>query len=208
MFERSPSELTERENYKLLIGSVIPRPVAVVTTKSVNDIVNIAPFSYFNIVSSNPPILSLAIQRKQDTVKDTVKDTAKNILETREAVIHILDEDNVEEANKTAANLPNEESELHLTELTLTDSAIISVPALTEAKVRFETTLYEHVEIRNKNKVTADLFLLEVQKYHLNETVYDEKTGRIDPRKLNAVSRLAGNDYAAIGEIFTIARPQ
>lgn len=208
MFERSPSELTERENYKLLIGSVIPRPVAVVTTKSVNNIVNIAPFSYFNIVSSNPPILSLAIQRKQDTVKDTAKNTAKNILETREAVIHILDEDNVEEANKTAANLPNEESELHLTELTLTDSAIISVPALTEAKVRFETTLYEHVEIRNKNKVTADLFLLEVQKYHLNETVYDEKTGRIDPRKLNAVSRLAGNDYAAIGEIFTIARPQ
>lgn len=202
MFERSPSELTERENYKLLIGSVIPRPVAVVTTKSAKDIVNIAPFSYFNIVSSNPPILSLAIQRKQDAVKDT----AKNILETREAVIHILDEDNVEEVNKTAANLPNEESELYLTDLTLTDSVIISVPALTEAKVRFETSLYEHVEIRNKNKVTADLFLLEVQKYHLNETVYDDKTGRIDSRKLNAVSRLAGNDYAAIGEIFTIAR--
>ena len=187
MFERSPSELTERENYKLLIGSVIPRPVAVVTTKSVNNIVNIAPFSYFNIVSSNPPILSLAIQRKQDAVKDT----AKNILETREAVIHILDEDNVEEVNKTAANLPNEESELYLTDLTLTDSVIISVPALTEAKVRFETSLYEHVEIRNKNKVTADLFLLEVQKYHLNETVYDDKTVRIDSRKLNAVSRLA-----------------
>lgn len=204
MFERSPSELTERENYKLLIGSVIPRPVAVVTTKSAKDIVNIAPFSYFNIVSSNPPILSLAIQRKQDAVKDT----AKNILETREAVIHILDEDNVEEVNKTAANLPNEESELYLTDLTLTDSVIISVPALTEAKVRFETSLYEHVEIRNKNKVTADLFLLEVQKYHLNEIVYDDKTGRIDSRKLNAVSRLAGNDYAAIGEIFTIARPE
>lgn len=121
MFERSPSELTERENYKLLIGSVIPRPVAVVTTKSAKDIVNIAPFSYFNIVSSNRPILSLAIQRKQDAVKDT----AKNILETREAVIHILDEDNVEEVNKTAANLPNEESELYLTDLTLTDSVII-----------------------------------------------------------------------------------
>ncbi|MGX7715074.1 flavin reductase family protein [Enterococcus faecium] len=204
MFERSPSELTERENYKLLIGSVIPRPVAVVTTKSAKDIVNIAPFSYFNIVSSNPPILSLAIQRKQDAVKDT----AKNILETREAVIHILDEDNVEEVNKTAANLPNEESELYLTDLTLTDSVIISVPALTEAKVRFETSLYEHVEIRNKNKVTADLFFARSTEISLNETVYDDKTGRIDSRKLNAVSRLAGNDYAAIGEIFTIARPE
>ncbi|MCZ4448990.1 flavin reductase family protein [Enterococcus lactis] len=204
MFERSPSELTERENYELLIGSVIPRPVAVVTTKSVNNIVNIAPFSYFNIVSLESTDFILGDPEKTRYSKRH----SKNILETREAVIHILDEDNVEEANKTAANLPNEESELHLTELTLTDSAIISVPALTEAKVRFETTLYEHVEIRNKNKVTADLFLLEVQKYHLNETVYDEKTGRIDPRKLNAVSRLAGNDYAAIGEIFTIARPQ
>ncbi len=64
MFERSPSELTERENYKLLIGSVIPRPVAVVTTKSVNDIVNIAPFSYFNIVSSKSTYLILGDPEK------------------------------------------------------------------------------------------------------------------------------------------------
>lgn len=68
-----PSELSERENYKLLIGSVIPRPVAVVSTISDKEVLNIAPFSYFNIVSSNPPMLSLAIQRKDGEMKDTAR---------------------------------------------------------------------------------------------------------------------------------------
>ncbi|WP_165005958.1 MULTISPECIES: flavin reductase family protein [unclassified Enterococcus] len=204
MLKKSPTELTERENYKLLIGSVIPRPVAVVATKSKEEIINIAPFSYFNIVSSNPPILSLAIQRKEGKLKDT----ARNILDTKEAVIHILDEDNLEEANKTAANLSQEESELSLTEFSVKDSNTIAVPALEEAKVHFETRLYDHLAIIKDQETTADLFLLKVTEYHLDESVYDEKTGRIDPVKLGAISRLAGNDYATIGDIINIPRPE
>lgn len=196
-----PKDLTQRENYKLLIGSIIPRPVAVVSTQSADGIVNIAPFSFFNIVSSEPVILSLAIQRKEGELKDT----ARNLLATKEAVVHVLDQTNVQEANKTAALLPADQSELTVSGFTTTTSKTIAVPGLKEANVRLETTLHQHVPIKKDQQTTADLLLLEVVGYQIAEDVYQD--GKIDPRALQAVSRLAGNSYATIGEIFDIKRP-
>lgn len=196
-----PKDLTQRENYKLLIGSIIPRPVAVVSTQSADGIVNIAPFSFFNIVSSEPVILSLAIQRKEGELKDT----ARNLLATKEAVVHILDQTNVQEANKTAALLPTDQSELTVSGFTTTTSKMIAVPGLKEASVRLETILHQHVPIKKDQQTTADLLLLEVVGYQIAEDVYQD--GKIDPRALQAVSRLAGNSYATIGEIFDIKRP-
>jgi flavin reductase (DIM6/NTAB) family NADH-FMN oxidoreductase RutF len=196
-----PKDLTQRENYKLLIGSIIPRPVAVVSTQSPDGIVNIAPFSFFNIVSSEPVILSLAIQRKEGELKDT----ARNLLATKEAVLHILDQTNDQEANKTAALLPADQSELTVSGFTTTTSKTIAVPGLKEANVRLETILHQHVPIKKDQQTTADLLLLEVVGYQIAEDVYQD--GKIDPRALQAVSRLAGNSYATIGEIFDIKRP-
>lgn len=196
-----PKDLTQRENYKLLIGSIIPRPVAVVSTQSADGIVNIAPFSFFNIVSSEPVILSLAIQRKEGELKDT----ARNLLATKEAVVHILDQTNVQEANKTAALLPADQSELTVSGFTTTASKTIAVPGLNEASVRLETILHQHVPIKKDQQTTADLLLLEVVGYQIAGDVYQD--GKIDPRALQAVSRLAGNSYATIGEIFDIKRP-
>ena len=196
-----PKDLTQRENYKLLIGSIIPRPVAVVSTQSADGIVNIAPFSFFNIVSSEPVILSLAIQRKEGELKDT----ARNLLATKEAVVHILDQTNVQEANKTAALLPADQSELTVSGFTTTASKTIAVPGLKEASVRLESILHQHVPIKKDQQTTADLLLLEVVGYQIAEHVYQD--GKIDPHALQAVSRLAGNSYATIGEIFDIKRP-
>ncbi|EMF0118292.1 flavin reductase family protein [Enterococcus hirae] len=204
MFTRLSSQLTERENYKLLIGSIIPRPVAVVSTLTEKGNLNIAPFSYFNIVSSNPPIVSLAVQRKNEQMKDT----AKNILIRKEAIIQVLDELNVVEVNKTAVTLPQEESELTLTNLTTKINRNGSIPPINESKIVFETDLYDYLEIKNEQEVTADLFLLKIHTYQLNEEVYDPVSGKINPKKLQPVSRLAGNDYATLGKIFTIPRPK
>lgn len=173
-----PKNLTQRENYKLLIGSIIPRPVAVVSTQSADGIVNIAPFSFFNIVSSEPVILSLAIQRKEGELKDT----ARNLLATKEAVVHILDQTNVQEANKTAALLPADQSELTVSGFTTTTSKTIVVPGLKEANVRLETILHQHVPIKKDQQTTADLLLLEVVGYQIAEDVYQD--GKIDPRAL------------------------
>ncbi|HPJ00812.1 MAG TPA: flavin reductase family protein [Enterococcus sp.] len=201
MLQFDPQKLSERENYKLLIGSVIPRPVAVVTTLSENEQLNIAPFSYFSIVSTQPTIVSIAVQRRENQMKDT----ARNILAGKAAVIHILDSDNVKDANQTAASLLPEESELSVSNFTTSVSSKVAVPSLNEAKVRFETILYQHIPIHHLEKVTADLFLLEIKHYAIDEAIYQE--GRIDAGKLAAISRLAGSSYATIGDIFEMERP-
>ncbi|SOC45174.1 flavin reductase family protein [Salinicoccus kekensis] len=202
MLDFSPEQLTEKEKKKFLIGSVIPRPIALVATMS-DEVINIAPFSYFNIVTYNPPMLSVAVQRSNGESKDT----ARNILENKEAVLHIVDADNVEEANKTSASLSETESELDISHFTTTESKTVAVPGLNEAKVRYETELYQNVVVYNEENVpTTDLLLLKVKHYHIDADIYHN--GYIDPLKLKAVSRLAGNDYAEIGEIFTVERPE
>lgn len=196
-----PAEMTERDNYKFLIGSIIPRPIAVVSTLSEKGVLNIAPFSYFNIVTANPPIVSISIQRKEREMKDTTR----NILTLKEAVIHIADEENIEDINQTAANLLETESELALTNLTVSPSELVSVPKINEIKIKMEASLYEHVPIVSNGEVTADLLLLKIENYHIEEAIYEE--GRIDPDKLRPMSRLAGNDYATLGQRKTIIRP-
>ncbi|MEG0293681.1 flavin reductase family protein [Enterococcus sp.] len=197
----SSDQLTQRENYKLLIGSIIPRPVALVTTESSTGVLNIAPFSFFNIVSSDPAIVSIAIQRKNGAEKDT----ARNFREKGQGVIHILDEENVHEANQTAAALEPHESELSVADFEVVPSESIQTPALKEAKIRLEVTVHDRIEIKKAQQVTADLFLLKVEKYVIAESVYEE--GKIDPEKLAPISRLAGHDYSKLGEIFTLIRP-
>ncbi|QTN10557.1 flavin reductase family protein [Mammaliicoccus vitulinus] len=197
-----PEALSQKENYKLLIGSIIPRPIALVTTQSDSGLLNIAPFSFFNVVSSDPPILSIAVQR----VNGEPKDTARNILQNNEAVVHIVDTDNVKDANQTAALLRPDESEIERTEFEQVDSVEVSVPGLKQSKVRFETVLKEDIVIKKDGEPVSDLLLLEVKYYHFDEAIYDN--GYINKDELSAVSRLAGNDYAEIGKTFTIERPQ
>lgn len=201
MISIDPNQNSERDNYKLLIGTIIPRPIAFVTTQSENGIVNGAPFSYFNIVSSNPPMVSLAIQRPDGRVKDT----ARNIYDNQQFVVHIVDDENVAKINETAASLPASESEIELANLTLVPSENVSVPGIIEAKVRMECRLIQSIPFGGDGP-GSDLFIGEIVRFHVDEAIYED--GRIDPRGLNAVSRLAGSSYAKIGDIFSMERPK
>lgn len=198
MLSIDPSANTERENYKLLTGSIIPRPIAFVTSLSSQGILNGAPFSYFNIVSANPPMVSLSIQRNGASLKDT----ARNILDTKEFVVHIVDEQNVEKVNETAASLPPNQSEIELANLSPVSSTKVSVPGVKEAKIRIECTLEHSIELGG----STDFIIGRIVQYHIEEAIYEQ--GKINPDGLAAVSRLAGNDYAKIGDIFTIKRPK
>lgn len=197
MLSFNPNEQSERENYKLLIGTVIPRPIAFVTSVAADGTVNAAPFSYFNIVSSNPPMLSVSVQRKNGAAKDT----ARNILEKKEFVVHIVDEENVYEVNKTAASLPPDESEIDLAELALVDSDTVSIPAVKESKARFECVLEHAVDLGG-----TDLIIGKIVRFHIDESIYEN--GRINAETLKPVSRLAGTNYAKLGEIFSLKRPK
>jgi flavin reductase (DIM6/NTAB) family NADH-FMN oxidoreductase RutF len=202
MLSIDPASMSERENYKFLIGSIIPRPIAFVTTVSKDGVLNGAPFSYFNIVSSNPPMISLSIQRTAGRQKDT----ARNIIESKEFVIHIVDEHNVEKINQTAASLPPDQSEVNLANLTPVDSVKISVPGVKEAKIRMECSLEHSLELGGSNTSGCDFIIGKVVQFHIENDIYEK--GRIDSKGLAAVSRLAGNHYAKTGEIFEIERPK
>ncbi|MFJ7508989.1 flavin reductase family protein [Peribacillus simplex] len=202
MISVNPESLTERENYKFLTGSIIPRPIALVTTQSETGTINIAPFSFFNIVSSNPPMISISVQRKEGVSKDT----ARNAIQTGEFVVHITDENNVADANRTAKELPSDESELGLTNFTPAVSDKVSVPGLKEAKVRFECTLEHAIPLAgSKNTPGCDLLIGKIVCYHIEQDIYHN--GRIDQNGLKPVARLAGHTYTKLGELFEIERP-
>lgn len=201
MISIDPEQNKERDNYKLLVGSIIPRPIAFVTTQSEEGVVNGAPFSYFNIVSSNPPMVSVSIQRPTGERKDT----ARNIYGNGEFVVHIVDRDNVGKINETAASLPPSESEVDMAGLTKVPSTRVSVPGVKESKIRMECRLVQAVPFGGDGP-GSDLFIGKIVQFHVDEAIYEN--GRIDPRGLGAVSRLAGSSYAAIGEIFSLERPK
>ncbi|KMK78159.1 flavin reductase family protein [Alkalihalobacillus pseudalcaliphilus] len=197
-----PSTLTEKEKYKFLIGSVIPRPIAFITTLAEDGTLNAAPFSYFNIVSAEPARLSVAINRK----KGQTKDTAAHILSKKEFVIHIVDSTNVEKVNLTAEALPRNQSEVEKVGLAAIPSVKISVPALLEAKVRFECVLEHHLPLEGETgEIGTDLIIGKVVHFHIQDDLYEN--GRIDRVKLDAVGRLAGNDYTHVNNQFTLKRP-
>ena len=169
MKEINPNQLSDIQNYKLLSGSVIPRPIAFVTSEDEKGNLNGAPFSFFNVVNNKPPMIAIAAQRSNGKRKDT----AINIEKTKEFVVHITDEFNIEDINETAAPLKYEDNELERTSLTLISSSIIQTPAVKEANIRFECKLDQMIQLGTKND-GADLIIGEVVMYHINEDVYFE----------------------------------
>lgn len=203
MYSFGVEEISQKQIKKLMIGTVIPRPVLTLSTLNEDETINIGPFSYFNMASYNPPLLMVGVQRMDGKVKDTTR----NILRTKEAVGHIADENTIEDVNQTAASLEYGDSELHRTNLTPVSSEEISTPGLKEMAARYELKLNHHHVIENsEGEKTADLLLLEIVKFHIDESVYEETYIIAD--KLKPVARLAGADYAKLGEQFTLNRPE
>ncbi|MDQ6418792.1 flavin reductase family protein [Paenibacillus sp. LHD-117] len=197
-----PGAQSAHDNYKLLIGSIIPRPIAFVTTLSREGVLNAAPFSFFNIVTADPPMVSVSVQRKNGEPKDT----ARNAANRGEFVVHIADERYVEAINETAAPVPPDVSEVGLAGLTPVPSDRIAVPGVAEARVRMECVLEQTIPLGGHDGTpSCDLLIGRVVRFHIDDELYEK--GRIDPDALLPVSRLAGNDYAKLGERFTLVRP-
>ena len=152
----------------------------------------------FNIVNNAPPMIAISAQRAGGKRKDT----AINIENGQSFVVHVTDEDNVEEINKTASINPKD-NELDLTELNTISSDLIDIP-IKEAKIRFECQLEQMILLGSEDD--GDLIIGKIVKYHIQDDVYFGDS-KIDAKQLKPVARLAGNDYAKLGEQFTIERP-
>jgi flavin reductase (DIM6/NTAB) family NADH-FMN oxidoreductase RutF len=189
-----------QEKYKLLIGGVVPRPIAWVTSLSAEGVLNAAPFSYFNVACIDPMMISVSVARKPGSV---MKDTARNISETGEFVVNMVDIHNVEAANQSSADYPPDVSEVEEIGLTKLPSAAVKVPRLGESRVHFECRLHQIVTLGEP--AAADLIIGEVVHVHVDDELFSDF--KIDIVKFAPVSRLAGHSYAKLGELFDHPRP-
>ncbi len=187
--------------YYALTGVVIPRPIAFISTISESGYFNLAPFSFFNAVSSNPPTVAISIARNTPS---KLKDTLANIEATQEFVINIVVDDIVEAMNKTAAEYPTEINEFEIAGLTAAPSTMVRAPRVLESPVNLECKLNQVITI-GQDETESGLVLAEVIAMHIDEAVVTDN--RVDSRKLKAVGRLGGSEYSHTDSLFTLVRP-
>lgn len=194
--------LLQPKAYKLIISSILPRPIALISTLSPASITNLAPFSFFNGVSSNPPCLSVSIARKQDGTK---KDTLRNIEASGEFVVNVTSNWFIESAVKCGAAYPYEESEFAATGLTPLPSVSVAPPRVAEAAIQFECCVYKLVEIGDGSPGSSTLVVGEIKTGHFSDAVY--QNGNINHQALAPISRLGGISYGTIGDVFELKIP-
>src|SRR5207244_9023218 len=173
--------------YHLLIGIVTPRPIAWVTTIDPDGRVNLAPFSFFNAFSGNPPVVVFSPTLRRDGGK---KDTLRNVEATREFVLNAAVESLAEKVNISSKELPYGQSEVEYTGLTLRPSLKVKPPRIAESPVNMECKLIQIVPL-GSGRIAGNLVIGEVVMMHVDDEVLDAK-GAIDPRKLKTIARLGG----------------
>ena len=185
--------------YRLLASVVVPRPIALVTTLGADGIVNAAPFSFFNLVGSSPPVVALGIGNR-DT--DTPKDTRANIERTGEFVVNLVGESLAEAMDICAVDFPVGVSELDAARLTTLPSAQVSAPRLAESPVNLECRLHSVVPIGDNRIVLAEVVCL-----HVSDEFLDLDTLRVRTEALGLIGRMHGGGwYARTTDLFDLPR--
>ena len=190
------------ETHKLMIGSIVPRPIALVSTTSNNGINNLAPFSYFNGVCSKPPTIMFAPARRGWDGQE--KDTLINIRNTKEFSINIVSEDIGEKMVKCSTDYKKEVDEYSKSGLSPLSSKIIKQPIVSESKISLECILNQIVQIGKEDAGSGFIVIGTIVLFHIDDEVYDN--GRIILDKLQPLGRVAGNGYVRSTNAFDIVR--
>ena len=191
--------LTAKERYKLLIGSVVPRPIAWITTVNPEGRVNAAPFSFFNVLSSDPAIVGIGIEYHSD---GSPKDTGRNIRDTGEFTVNIAGRENLEAMNVTAVAFGPEVDELQAAGLTARPGHRVKSPFIGEAPVALECVRHITLEI----SPTRAIVLGRVVAMHLRSDIVNERL-HVDPVALDALGRMGGAGYCRTDGVFDLATP-
>ncbi len=196
----NPNSIPNKDRYKLMIGAIVPRPIAWVSTKSKDGVLNLAPFSYFTAVSSDPMTLLFCVGWAGP---NQMKDTLSNIKENPEFVINITNETTAEAMNLSATVLKPDVDEFEFAGVTPVASETVNVPRVAESPIAFECKLQQIVEVGTQPGGGAAVFG-EVQSVYVRDDVIEN--GRILPEALQPIGRLAGSTYAHITDLFDIHR--
>lgn len=197
------SQISPLDAYRWLASTVTPRPIAWVSTRSADGVSNLAPFSFFQVISDDPPTLMVNISTRDD---GELKDTLRNIRETGELVIQLVPFAQADLMNASAARLPHGISEFERCGIDSESSALVRAPRVSGAPVAFECRLVE-VQPYPKANPNCHLVFAQVLLAHIDDAVLTE-AGRVDPQRMDLVGRLGGSHYTRTQDTFTLIRPE
>ena len=201
--EIKPETIPWKSAYKLLIGSVVPRPIGWISSIDLEGRSNLAPFSFFNAVCGNPPhVLFSPMIRSTD---QEAKDTLNNVRATGEFVVNIVTEDLAEAMNLSSTELPAVVDEFSVAQLISAPSVIVKPPRVASSPIHFECKVAHIIDIGDQPG-SGSVVIGRVVHIHVDESVLFDGD-KIDLEKLKPIGRLAGNDYCRVTDIFQMERP-
>jgi flavin reductase (DIM6/NTAB) family NADH-FMN oxidoreductase RutF len=189
--------------YKLIVGVIVPRPIAFVSTLSAEGVRNLAPFSFFTAVSANPPVICFAPMMRG--TGGPGKDTLQNIRSTGEFVVNVVSEDFAQEMNACSGDYPPDVDEFIVSGLTPLASDLIKPPRVAESNVNMECRLLQVVDVSDK-PLGGSLVLGEVLRFHVADELFSDY--KIDPDMLRAIGRMGGPTYTRTTDRFNMERPK
>jgi flavin reductase (DIM6/NTAB) family NADH-FMN oxidoreductase RutF len=205
----SPSDLSHSELYGLLLNSVAPRPIAWVSTMSASGQLNLAPFSFFNVVCVDPPLLAFAPglrrPKQPEAARGEAKDTLRNIRETREYVVNVVTYELREAMNLSSGEYDASVDEFELAKLTPEPSKIVRPPRVGESPVNFECRLHQLLDF-SPAPTSSSLVIGEIVSIHVKDAHL--KDGRLDRNSLDLIGRMGGIQYTRTTQRFEMVRPK
>src|SRR5579864_1589067 len=203
------SELSHREIYNILLNAIVPRPIAWVSTLSASGQPNLAPFSFFNCVCVDPPLLAFApglrAPKEANAPHGEPKDTLRNVRETREFVVNVVPYELREAMNATSGEYDPTVNEFDLAKLTPQPSQLVRPPRVGESPVSFECNLHQILDFSTA-PTSSSLVIGEVVAVHIDEK--HMKNGRVDGDSLDLIGRMGGMQYTRTTDRFAMARPK
>lgn len=197
--EVDPRTLATKDAYKLMIGSVVPRPIAWVSTISHDGILNLAPFSFFTVASRQPPMLCISIGPGVEEREGTVKDTLANIRSQKQFVINVVSSNLGNEMQISSKNVASHINEFEMAGLTPTESTKVRPPRVGEAAITFELELDRIINLGSDHLVIGNIVY-----YHIKDEYYLGNY-KVDLEKLRPLGRLA-KDFSEINHVFSLPR--
>ncbi len=202
--EIAAQELNAQDAYRWLTMTVIPRPIAWITTVSKEGQVNAAPFSFFTCVSSHPPLIGVTLMSRDGRPKDTLG----NILDTHEFVINVVTKENLTACNLTSIDAPGSFSEIDYADLTLSPAATVSVPRLAESPVHLECRLNTVMRFGIDDQLEHPTHFVVGEVLHFGVDDQVLRNGKIDLDALHAIGRLSGPLYCTTESLLRLERPR
>ena len=195
------SELDSQERYRLLNGGVTPRPIAWISTRSRDNIDNLAPYSFFTVASCNPPVLLYTQVTQRSGIE---KDTLQNLIETGECVVNIVNSTLLEKMNLTSASVKIDESEFDFADVKSCSSYEVIPRSVIESPIRYECTLRKIIPISDL-PTGGTVILLDVKFVYVRDDLY--KNGNIDQQLIDSVGKMGGNHFSLTSENIELNRP-